>query len=127
MPGVGGRSRRPRVVADDIVVRDVLDLTVTIDRDVVDGAPAARFEAGLRHPHGAASRRPGHALVVPSRLPALPSDGCRRDDRRVKRLVIALVLLATGCGSSQACGLVGCASVAWVRLDHLAPTLRYPL
>jgi pyruvate/2-oxoglutarate dehydrogenase complex dihydrolipoamide acyltransferase (E2) component len=45
---VGGMSRRPRVVGDEIVVRDVLDLTVTIDHNVVDGAPAARFGADLR-------------------------------------------------------------------------------
>jgi pyruvate/2-oxoglutarate dehydrogenase complex dihydrolipoamide acyltransferase (E2) component len=41
--------RRPRVVGDQIAVREVLDLTVTIDHDVVDGAPATRFGADLRH------------------------------------------------------------------------------
>lgn len=45
---VGGLSRRPRVVGDEVVVRDVLDLTVTIDHNVVDGAPATRFGADLR-------------------------------------------------------------------------------
>jgi pyruvate/2-oxoglutarate dehydrogenase complex dihydrolipoamide acyltransferase (E2) component len=45
---VGGVSRQPRVVGDEIAVRDVLDLTVTVDHDVVDGAPAARFGADLR-------------------------------------------------------------------------------
>jgi pyruvate/2-oxoglutarate dehydrogenase complex dihydrolipoamide acyltransferase (E2) component len=45
---VGGMSRRPRVVDERVVVRDVLDLTLTIDHDVVDGAPAARFGADLR-------------------------------------------------------------------------------
>jgi pyruvate/2-oxoglutarate dehydrogenase complex dihydrolipoamide acyltransferase (E2) component len=45
---VGGLSRRPRVVGDEVGIRDVLDLTVTIDHDVVDGAPAARFVADLR-------------------------------------------------------------------------------
>jgi pyruvate/2-oxoglutarate dehydrogenase complex dihydrolipoamide acyltransferase (E2) component len=30
------------------VVRDVLDLTVTIDHNVVDGTPATRFGAELR-------------------------------------------------------------------------------
>jgi pyruvate/2-oxoglutarate dehydrogenase complex dihydrolipoamide acyltransferase (E2) component len=29
-------------------VRDVLDLTLAIDHNVVDGAPAARFAADLR-------------------------------------------------------------------------------
>jgi pyruvate/2-oxoglutarate dehydrogenase complex dihydrolipoamide acyltransferase (E2) component len=45
---VGGLSRRPRVVGDEIAVRDVLDVTVTIDHNVVDGAPATRFGADLR-------------------------------------------------------------------------------
>ncbi|MGY1737533.1 2-oxo acid dehydrogenase subunit E2 [Geodermatophilus sp. SYSU D00684] len=46
---VGGISRRPRAVGEAVVVRDVLDLTVTIDHNVVDGAPATRFGADLRH------------------------------------------------------------------------------
>jgi pyruvate/2-oxoglutarate dehydrogenase complex dihydrolipoamide acyltransferase (E2) component len=45
---VGGLSRRARVVGDQIAVRDVLDLTVTIDHNVIDGAPATRFGADLR-------------------------------------------------------------------------------
>lgn len=45
---VGGISRQPRVAGDEILVRDVLDLTVTIDHNVVDGAPASRFGADLR-------------------------------------------------------------------------------
>jgi pyruvate/2-oxoglutarate dehydrogenase complex dihydrolipoamide acyltransferase (E2) component len=45
---VGGVSPRPRVVGGRIEVRDVLDLTVTIDHNVVDGAPGARFGAELR-------------------------------------------------------------------------------
>lgn len=45
---VGGMTKRPRVVDDVVEIRDVLDLTVTIDHDVVDGAPAARFGSELR-------------------------------------------------------------------------------
>jgi pyruvate/2-oxoglutarate dehydrogenase complex dihydrolipoamide acyltransferase (E2) component len=45
---VGGVSRSPRVVADQVTVREVLDLTVTVDHNVVDGAPATRFGAELR-------------------------------------------------------------------------------
>jgi pyruvate/2-oxoglutarate dehydrogenase complex dihydrolipoamide acyltransferase (E2) component len=45
---VGGITARPRVVQGDVQVRNVLDLTVTIDHNVVDGAPAARFGAELR-------------------------------------------------------------------------------
>jgi 2-oxoacid dehydrogenases acyltransferase (catalytic domain) len=45
---VGGMSARPRVVNGQVVIRDVLDLTVSVDHNVVDGAPAARFGAHLR-------------------------------------------------------------------------------
>jgi len=45
---VGGMSQRPRVVEGQVEVRDVLDLTISIDHNVVDGAPAARFGAELR-------------------------------------------------------------------------------
>lgn len=45
---VGGLSKRPRAVGDRIELRDVLDLTVTFDHNVVDGAPATRFGADLR-------------------------------------------------------------------------------
>lgn len=45
---VGGVSQQPRVVNGQVVVRDVLNLTLAIDHDVIDGAPAARFGAELR-------------------------------------------------------------------------------
>jgi pyruvate/2-oxoglutarate dehydrogenase complex dihydrolipoamide acyltransferase (E2) component len=45
---IGGISERPRAVDGRVLVRDVLDLTVTIDHNVVDGAPATRFGAELR-------------------------------------------------------------------------------
>jgi pyruvate/2-oxoglutarate dehydrogenase complex dihydrolipoamide acyltransferase (E2) component len=44
---VGGRSWRPRVVDGEIVPRLVLDLTISVDHAIVDGAPAARFAATL--------------------------------------------------------------------------------
>ncbi|KAB1188671.1 MULTISPECIES: 2-oxo acid dehydrogenase subunit E2 [Haloferax] len=40
---VGGISRKPRLVDGELSTREFLDLTVTFDHDVVDGAPAARF------------------------------------------------------------------------------------
>jgi len=40
---VGGISEKPRVVDGEIATRELLDLTVTFDHDVVDGAPATRF------------------------------------------------------------------------------------
>jgi pyruvate/2-oxoglutarate dehydrogenase complex dihydrolipoamide acyltransferase (E2) component len=45
---VGGMSQRPRVVDGQVATRDVLDLTLAIDHNVVDGAPAARFAAEFR-------------------------------------------------------------------------------
>lgn len=46
---VGGITDRPRAIQDTIEIRRVLDLTISIDHNVVDGAPAARFGATLRH------------------------------------------------------------------------------
>lgn len=45
---VGGRTKRPVADGDKVIVGEVLDLTVTFDHNVVDGAPAARFIADLR-------------------------------------------------------------------------------
>jgi pyruvate/2-oxoglutarate dehydrogenase complex dihydrolipoamide acyltransferase (E2) component len=45
---VGGISERAVAVAGGVEVREVLDLTVTVDHNVVDGAPAARFVEHLR-------------------------------------------------------------------------------
>lgn len=46
--GVGGISKKPGVHDGRIAIRDYLDLTVSIDHDVVDGAPAARFIQSFR-------------------------------------------------------------------------------
>lgn len=45
---VGGITSRPRVVDGRITSRQVMDLTITVDHRIVDGAPAARFTADLR-------------------------------------------------------------------------------
>jgi pyruvate/2-oxoglutarate dehydrogenase complex dihydrolipoamide acyltransferase (E2) component len=45
---VGGVSRRPAVVGSRIEPREYLCLTLTLDHDVIDGAPAARFSARLK-------------------------------------------------------------------------------
>jgi len=45
---VGGMSQRPRVVDGQVTVRDVLDLTLAVDHNIVDGAPFARFGAEFR-------------------------------------------------------------------------------
>jgi pyruvate/2-oxoglutarate dehydrogenase complex dihydrolipoamide acyltransferase (E2) component len=56
---VGGLSQRPCVVGGRVEIRDVLEVTVTIDHNVVDGAPATRFGAELRRLlHNAAALSP---------------------------------------------------------------------
>lgn len=44
---LGSIAKKPWVVNDEIVVREILHLTVLIDHDAVDGIPAARFTADL--------------------------------------------------------------------------------
>ncbi len=44
---LGGIARKPGVFEDKVVVREYLSVTVALDHDVVDGAPAARFLARL--------------------------------------------------------------------------------
>lgn len=45
---VGGLTQKPGVVDGQIAIRDYLNLTVTFDHDIVDGAPAARFSQRLK-------------------------------------------------------------------------------
>lgn len=45
---VGGIDEKPRVIDGQMVQRELLCLTVSVDHDVVDGAPAARFVSRLR-------------------------------------------------------------------------------
>ncbi len=40
---LGGIAKKPGVVDDQITVREYLHLTISVDHDVVDGAPIARF------------------------------------------------------------------------------------
>ncbi|WP_166348667.1 2-oxo acid dehydrogenase subunit E2 [Phytoactinopolyspora limicola] len=56
---VGGLSERPQVVDGKIEVRTMVDLTITVDHTVVDGAPAARFGAALRSLLESADLLPG--------------------------------------------------------------------
>lgn len=63
---VGGISRKPALVDDRIEARDILNMTIAFDHDVVDGAPAARFaerlidliESGTGLPGAADADRP---------------------------------------------------------------------
>jgi pyruvate dehydrogenase E2 component (dihydrolipoamide acetyltransferase) len=48
--GLGAMRREPVALEDDtIVVRSLMTLSLTFDHRVIDGAPAARFLAELRH------------------------------------------------------------------------------
>jgi hypothetical protein len=40
---LGGIAQKPAVVDGQIVIRDFLSLTIGLDHDIIDGAPAARF------------------------------------------------------------------------------------
>ena len=118
-----GRStfggKRPRAIGDRIEVRDVLDLTVTIDHNVVDGAPAIRFTADLRRlihtaavPGTSCPSRPRRGPMTPQDLkPQTPKGGSGRSS-------------STGGGDPDRTG-----TLAWYpfrRRDHRLPLLRWP-
>jgi pyruvate/2-oxoglutarate dehydrogenase complex dihydrolipoamide acyltransferase (E2) component len=44
---VGGIAQKPAVVEGAVAIREFLDLTISFDHDIVDGAPAARFTQTL--------------------------------------------------------------------------------
>jgi len=44
---LGGIAKKPGVIGDKIEIREYLYMTVSIDHDLVDGAPAARFISRL--------------------------------------------------------------------------------
>jgi len=65
---LGGIVERAAVESGQLVTRELLDLTVSVDHDVVDGAPAARFVRGLRE---AIEMREGVDLMSGSSEPAV--------------------------------------------------------
>jgi pyruvate/2-oxoglutarate dehydrogenase complex dihydrolipoamide acyltransferase (E2) component len=40
---VGGINEKPGVHQGHIAIREILNLTISFDHDIIDGAPAARF------------------------------------------------------------------------------------
>ena len=46
--GIGGITKKPGIVGDQIEPREFLPITATFDHDIVDGAPAARFAQALK-------------------------------------------------------------------------------
>jgi hypothetical protein len=47
MVTVGGIATKPRYINGSLEPRELLDLTISVDHDIVDGAPAARFARWL--------------------------------------------------------------------------------
>jgi pyruvate/2-oxoglutarate dehydrogenase complex dihydrolipoamide acyltransferase (E2) component len=45
---LGGVALKPAVVDDQIAIREFLSLTIGLDHDIIDGAPAARFANRLK-------------------------------------------------------------------------------
>lgn len=45
--GVGSIIKKPVVVAHNIVIREILNMSILIDHDVIDGAPMARLISDL--------------------------------------------------------------------------------
>lgn len=64
MVTVGGIGLRPALVDGELVERDHLSLTISVDHDIVDGAPAARFVERLRRTIEEAA-----GLAAPARQP----------------------------------------------------------
>lgn len=53
--GIGSIVKKPRVIRDEILIREILNVTILLDHDVIDGAPMARFISDLTRDieHGA--------------------------------------------------------------------------
>ncbi len=45
--GIGSIIKKPWVVRDEILIREILSVTILLDHDVIDGAPMARFISDL--------------------------------------------------------------------------------
>ena len=41
--GIGSILKKPTVVDSEIKIREILNMTILIDHDVIDGAPMVRF------------------------------------------------------------------------------------
>jgi hypothetical protein len=60
---VGGVVEKPWLYGGSVTSREVLSLSVMVDHDLVDGAPAARFAERLRQRIEAAEGLPGHGFA----------------------------------------------------------------
>lgn len=46
--GIGSVIKKPVVIRDEIKIREILNMTILLDHDVIDGAPMVRFVGDLR-------------------------------------------------------------------------------
>ena len=70
---VGGIGTKPVAIDGQIESREYLSLTISVDHDIVDGAPAARFTRSLKE-----LIESGYGLddLQPASQPAPPSKEC---------------------------------------------------
>ncbi len=47
--GISGVAKKPVVVDDAVVIREILSMSILLDHDVIDGADMARFIRDLKH------------------------------------------------------------------------------
>jgi pyruvate/2-oxoglutarate dehydrogenase complex dihydrolipoamide acyltransferase (E2) component len=45
--GISSIAKKPIVIGDKIEIREILNMTILIDHDVIDGSPMARFISDL--------------------------------------------------------------------------------
>jgi hypothetical protein len=78
---VGGLSSRPGVVGSSIEPREYLCLTLTLDHDVIDGAPAARFTTRFKELIESCAGLSDESSVAASRLVGPPPGNSSGDHR----------------------------------------------
>ncbi len=62
---VGGIAEKPGVVNGRIAIREYLDVTLSFDHDIIDGAPAARFTARFKELVEQGYGLPGENAALP--------------------------------------------------------------
>jgi hypothetical protein len=92
MVTVGGISTKPRYIDGELQPRELLDLTISVDHEIVEGAPPARFARRLTALLGQADGLTDIALGRPEPFPGRRSrldslcPGERRQALRVRRV-----------------------------------------
>lgn len=60
---LGSISKKPGIVGDSIEAREILNLTISLDHDIIDGAPAARFIQRLKELVESGYGLPGEEMI----------------------------------------------------------------